>query len=104
MLLPRWIIGLLDSLGENTTLKPPRIFSIMIILSLLAGMLIPVPARADENHTLADYAEKDSQWVATATLTAADGAANDDFGWSVSVSGGTMVVGASGDNGEKGSA
>jgi len=76
----------------------------MIILSLLAGMLIPVPARADENHTLADYAEKDSQWVATATLTAADGAANDDFGWSVSVSGGTMVVGASGDNGEKGSA
>jgi hypothetical protein len=33
-------------------------------------------------------------WVQTAELTASDGAANDEFGFSVSVSGGTIAVGA----------
>ena len=35
----------------------------------------------------------------TAKLTASDGAADDEFGWSVSVDGDTMVVGAHGDDG-----
>ncbi len=37
-------------------------------------------------------------WVQTAKLTAADGAADDYFGWSVAVSGDTVVVGAYGDD------
>jgi len=43
-----------------------------------------------------------SNWTQVAKLTADDGAASDYFGWSVSIDGDTMVVGANGDN-EKGS-
>ena len=40
----------------------------------------------------------------TAKLNASDGATNDYFGWSVNISGDTVVVGAYGDDGGKGSA
>jgi len=43
-------------------------------------------------------------WVETRKLTASDGAERDHFGWSVAVSGSTVVVGAIGDNTFQGSA
>ena len=45
-----------------------------------------------------------SNMTQTAKLTASDGAALDDFGYSVSISGDTVVVGAEGDDSQKGSA
>ena len=45
-----------------------------------------------------------SNMTQTAKLTASDGAANDQFGWSVSVSGDVVVVGAPVDDSYKGSA
>ena len=45
-----------------------------------------------------------SSWTQQAELTAADGAGNDGFGWSVSVSGSTVVVGAIGRNTSTGAA
>ena len=46
--------------------------------------------------------ETTGQWIETAKLTASDGAANDEFGRSVSVSGNVVIVGALYDN-DKGS-
>lgn len=43
-------------------------------------------------------------WLHTATLTAHDGASGDQFGFSVSISGNQLLVGANGDNGFEGSA
>jgi hypothetical protein len=43
-------------------------------------------------------------WFLQAELTASDGAANDRFGWSVAVSGSTVVVGAYGKNSNTGAA
>ena len=43
-----------------------------------------------------------SGWTKVAKLTAGDGAASDYFGWSVSIDGDTMVIGANGDD-DKGS-
>ena len=43
-------------------------------------------------------------WTQTAKLTASDGAADDSFGHSVAISGDTVVVGADGDDNNKGSA
>ena len=45
-----------------------------------------------------------SNMTQTAKLTASDGAADDEFGYSVSVSGDTVVVGADGDDSYQGSA
>ena len=54
------------------------------------------------------FTESGSNWSQTATLTASDGAAGDGFGYSVSISGTTVVVGAPyatvGDNGGQGAA
>jgi hypothetical protein len=44
------------------------------------------------------FARSGTTWSPQAELIAADGAANDDFGWSVAVSGSTAVVGAPGHN------
>ena len=44
-----------------------------------------------------------SGWTQVAKLTAGDGAAGDNFGYSVSIDGDTMVVGAWFDDDEKGS-
>ena len=43
-------------------------------------------------------------WIQAAKLTAGDGAANDNFGSSVGISGNTAIVGANGDDGSRGSA
>jgi hypothetical protein len=51
------------------------------------------------------FTEPGSAWASetqTAELTASDGAANDVFGYSVSISGATVVVGATGANGSHG--
>ena len=45
------------------------------------------------------FTEPGSGWTQTAKLTASDGAANDCFGYSVSISGNTVVVGAPGHGG-----
>ena len=45
-----------------------------------------------------------STWMQQAKLTASDGAAGDLFGWPVSVYDNTAVIGASGDDSQKGSA
>ncbi len=52
-------------------------------------------ARFDDDHGSAYVFEKvDNIWTQTAKLLASDGAPGDSFGWSVSVSGDTAVVGA----------
>jgi hypothetical protein len=43
------------------------------------------------------FVQSGSTWSQQAELTASDGTANDEFGYSVAVSGGTVVVGATGD-------
>ena len=40
------------------------------------------------------FTESGSAWTQTAKLTASDGAAYDVFGWSLSISGNTVVAGA----------
>ena len=52
------------------------------------------------------FTESGSAWTQVAKLTASDGAADDSFGSSVSISGNTLVVGAQGapGNGEQGAA
>ena len=48
--------------------------------------------------------DSDDAWNQAATLTASDGAANDEFGISVAIDGNTIVVGAPGDESDEGSA
>ncbi len=50
------------------------------------------------------FVRSGSTWSQQAKLTAADGAANDRFGWSVAVSGGTALVGAPDKNSGAGAA
>ena len=53
------------------------------------------------------FTESGSAWTSmtqTAKLTASDGAANDEFGWHVSISGNTVVVGAAQANSGQGAA
>ena len=40
------------------------------------------------------FVRSGATWTQQQELTASDGAANDDFGWSVAVSGGMVLVGA----------
>ena len=57
---------------------------------------------ADSGSAYVFVRPSDGEWTTateTAKLTASDGAANDEFGWSVSVDGDTMVVGAPLDDG-----
>ena len=44
------------------------------------------------------YVRNGDQWVEQAKLTASDGAYDDNFGWTVSISGETAIVGARHDN------
>ena len=44
------------------------------------------------------FEDSGSGWTEVAKFTASDGAANDEFGWSVSNSGTTAIVGANGDD------
>jgi len=56
------------------------------------------------DDTAATYPITIDPWVQKAKLTAGDGAASDHFGYPVSISGDTVVVGAAGDDSDKGSA
>jgi hypothetical protein len=49
------------------------------------------------------FAEFGARWIQVAKLTASDSVPGDDFGWSVSISGNTVVVGAPGANAGYGS-
>ncbi len=64
----------------------------------ISGNTVVVGAVDVNNMTGAAYVftESDSAWTQTAKLTAADGAAGDYFGSSVSISSNTVVVGANG--------
>ena len=68
------------------------------------GNTIAVGAPGSNSNAGAVYVftEADGMWSQAATLTAADGAANDEFGISVAVDGGSVVVGASGSNSNTG--
>jgi glutamate synthase domain-containing protein 3 len=66
----------------------------------ISGSTIVVGARADtiggnlNQGSAYVFNRHGGSWVETQKLTASDGAASDQFGWSVAVSGSTIVVGA----------
>ncbi len=75
----------------------------------IEGDTIVVSARRDDSYRGSAYvfvkpAGGWSDLTQTAKLTASDGAASDQFGYSVAISGDTIVVGASGDDSSRGSA
>ncbi len=71
-----------------------------------SGGYAVVGAYGDDSETGSAYIFKfdGTSWVQQAKLTASDGLADDRFGYSVSISGDYAVVGAYGDDSEKGSA
>lgn len=71
-----------------------------------SGNRVVVGAPGDQTNTGAAYVFRydGSSWVEEAKLVADDGAPYDYFGWSVSISGDTIVVGAFGDESSQGSA
>lgn len=54
--------------------------------------------------TAADPTNLGGVWLERAKLVPSDGAANDEFGWSVALDGSTVLVGARGDDEARGSA
>ncbi len=58
--------------------------------------VIGAPQANNSQGAVTIFTRQGSQWRETARLTASDGAANDNFGRSVAVSGQTILVGASG--------
>ena len=65
------------------------------------GKKLPAWLQLQDKQLLLKVAGRDARypivvdpWIQTAELTASDGAADDQFGWSVAVSGNTVVVGA----------
>jgi uncharacterized protein (DUF2345 family) len=76
----------------------------------ISGDTVVVGARGDNSYTGSAYVfvKPDTGWADTeafnAKLTASDGEASDYFGYAVAISGDTVVVGASGDDSNKGSA
>jgi uncharacterized protein (DUF2345 family) len=76
----------------------------------ISGDTVVVGARGDNSYKGSAYVfvKPDSGWATTSTfnakLTANDGEASDYFGYAVALSGDTVVVGASGDDSNKGSA
>jgi hypothetical protein len=72
----------------------------------LSGETLAVGATGDDNNAGALYifVKTNGSWVQTQRLTASDGAAGDFFGQSVSLNGSSLVVGASGDANNRGSA
>ena len=73
------------------------------------GDTVVIGARGDESNKGAAYVftEPGAGWATateTAKLTASDGADDDEFGYSVAVDGDTVVIGARGDESNKGAA
>ncbi len=66
----------------------------------ISGDTIVVGACGDDNYTGSAYVftQSASGWAQQQKLTAGDGAEEDNFGFSVSTSGGTIVLGALGDD------
>ena len=72
-------------------------------------MVIRAPGKNNENipNEGAVYAFTLSfgrTWMEHKKVTASDGVSNEMFGWIISISGYTLLVGSHGKNGEKGSA
>jgi hypothetical protein len=72
----------------------------------VSGEIVVVGARSEENNRGSAYVYRRSggAWVQEAKLTAGDGVTGDIFGHSASISGQTVIVGAYGDEGGRGSA
>ena len=72
----------------------------------VSGGTAVIGASAKNNYQGAAYVFvlSGQVWTQQQELTASDGAADDSFGFSVSVSGGTAVIGAPGKNGSQGAA
>jgi nucleoside-specific outer membrane channel protein Tsx len=72
----------------------------------ISGFMVVVGAPGSNSSTGAAYVfvRSGTSWSRQAQLTAADGAAGDDFGSSVAISGSTAVVGADGSNSQAGAA
>ncbi|MFN0123257.1 MAG: putative Ig domain-containing protein [Blastocatellia bacterium] len=64
--------------------------------------MIGAPGDDTDHGSVYLYTRNGATWTQT-KLTAADGAAQDNFGWSVAIDGNTAVVGAPGDNNSRGS-
>jgi len=66
----------------------------------VSGSTIVIAAIGDNNRQGAAYVfnRQAGSWIEVQKLTASDGAVFDLFGWSVAISGSTVVVGAFGDN------
>ena len=61
-------------------------------------MIVSAPGDDDDRGSAYVFAYDGETWTEMVKLTASDGEANDDFGYSVSVSGNTIVAGAHGDD------
>jgi len=72
----------------------------------ISGSTIVIGAIGDNDSQGGAYVfnRQGGSWVEVQKLTASDGAANDDFGESVAISGSTIVIGAIGDNDFQGAA
>jgi hypothetical protein len=66
--------------------------------TLAAGVPSDIVAGNFFHGSVRVFTRNGSAWAAQATLTASDGAANDEFGYSVSLDGDTLAVGVRGDN------
>ena len=60
--------------------------------------VVGAPVKNSETGAAYVFVRSGTAWSQQAELTASDAAANDRFGWSVAISGSTVVVGASGKN------
>ena len=71
------------------------------------GNTVVIGARGDESNKGAAYVftrDSSDDWSQAAKLTADDGAVNDEFAYSVAIDGNTVVIGARGDESNKGAA
>ena len=73
----------------------------------ISGDVVVIGAFGDDSYSGSAYVferEQGGGWSFVAKLTALDAASYDGFGWSVAISGDTVVVGANGDDANTGSA
>ncbi len=65
--------------------------------TIVAGAIFNIAGITNQGAAYV-FNRQDGSWVETQKLAASDGASNDRFGWSVSISDSTIVVGAPNDN------
>ncbi len=68
------------------------------------GTAVVGAPKDDDKGSAYVFTKVSGVWSQVVKLTASDGAANDQFGWSVAMDGDTVVVGARGDEGKPGAA